>query len=186
VSLGLVRFFPDFDVLCIGGGGICVSTYYKLEIQLFNLCYFILEILIYNFNWNEFLRKKYSLLIAVICFIALFTFNYVCSIHYFGRSIFVTLFSTIAVWMILLRTGESIVVRFFRWVGSFSLDIYVLHSLFLIGTVGFIDDQWFISQSWIIQTIILIVGALLQLTCCYILSKVIRSDKILTKCILGR
>lgn len=182
-------YFVSFQILtcCVLGGAIvCVSTYYRIEIQLFNLCYFIFGILIYNFNWNKFLTKRYALLVTVICFIALFTFNYVCSVHYFGRSVFVTLFSTIAVWMILLRTGENIVVRFFRWVGCFSLDIYVLHTLFLIGTVGFIDDQWFISQPWIIQTFILVVGATLQLMCCYILSKVIRSDKMLTKCVLGR
>lgn len=174
--------------LCTLWGGVIVwlASRYDFQIQLFYLSYFFLGILIMIFNLNNYLNRRYFFPIVVVLFIAFFTFNYVNETHYFGRSVLASLFSTIMVWIILQRTRNNIIVKFFRWVGGFSLDVYVLHAFFLIGMIGWIDSIWFLSQPWVIQSIILVAGALIQLMCCFILSKIIRSNTILTKFVLGK
>lgn len=143
--------------------------------------------IIYSFKINErVLDNAKPCALLFILTIIVFVFNQVNDYHYFGRSILIGALSSITVWSFLLKTQNNPMVCFFRWIGGFSLDVYVLHSFFLIGTRRLIDYDWFINMPFVIQTIVLVVGAFVLLGFSYILSKIIRSNRLLTKCLLGR
>lgn len=166
-----------------------VSKCLQISIILNHFYYFLLGILFYSkFSLMESINSKAKDIIytsAILFLVILFTFNQFYQPHYLGRSVMIGIVSSVTIFLITKRAGTNTFTKFFRWIGSFSLDVYVLHYFFLIGAHNLIDRNWFIDAHWLVQAFVLIFGATVLLMCSYLISKLIRSSKLLTKLTLG-
>lgn len=184
--------------LVIGGGNILILIiivivcYYLtnligLSIMYQYIGYYIIGMLIFYYSLQKtLLSKDWFAAILLVLTLLIFLVNYYVDTHYPGRSIIIGLVSSVAVFSVLIRTHNNPLVRFFRWIGTFSLDVYVLHYFFILGSYDLIDRQWFVSISWLAQALVQITLTIVLLMCSYIVSKIMRSNPLLSKCILGR
>lgn len=126
--------------------------------------------------------------ILAVLFIA---FNYFCAdhdIHYFGQSYTSIIFMTFAVFMTLIRTNpEHPIAKAFIWLGKISLDVYVLHYFFYAVDFSYVLPQGYIVEwPYTLQVFVMFFISCILIFCSYILSKIIRQNKYLTKIVLGR
>ncbi len=182
----------------VGGGNVFIMiviavvfysifNVFGISIMLQYLGFYIIGILIFHYSLQNSLLCKDSFVAAMLLgAVMIFIVNYFGEFHYPGKSVLIGIVSSIAVFSVLMRTKGTPIVRFFRWIGGFSLDVYVLHYFFILGSEHLIDREWFVGTSWLVQTIVMISGAMILLGCSYVLSKIIRSNSILAKCILGK
>jgi len=184
--------------VAVGGGNVllitmvaiacyCLTDCMGLSIMYQYIEYYIIGIIIFYFSLQKtLLNKDWVAAILLVLTLLIFIVNYYVDIHYPGRSIIIGLVSSVAVFSVLIRTHNNPLVRFFRWIGTFSLDVYVLHYFFILGSNNLIDRQWFVSISWLAQALVQIALAIVLLMCSYTVSKIIHSNPLLSKCVLGR
>lgn len=140
---------------------------------------------------NSWLKKDAVHAVFAVLAVFFIAFNYFCvdhEIHYFGQSYTSTFFMTFAVFMTLVRTNpEHPIAKAFIELGKISLDVYVLHYFFYAVDFSYMFPKGYIAEwPYALQAIVVFFVSCILIFCSYILSKIIRQNRYLTKILLGR
>lgn len=138
------------------------------------------------------MRRDDIHLLVSLAALALFSLNQVLSVryptfHYPGQSVYASYLIVLSVWMFLLRChASSRVGRFFSSIGRLSLDIYILHYVFLVGFGDYFARNCLLPLPWLVQLLAMLTGAFVLLFLSLLFSRVIRKNRLLVRIILSR